>query len=109
MAKGMSRQEYPEDAYSRAKDFRLRFGPCSFSICGIYTNLVCILKLLALEYLGFSSICCDLYRSIFFIFVRINQGALDVRWFILIGYWLAMSLIPVPGYGAGAIDTAEEI
>ena len=36
-----------------------------------------------------------------------------VRWmlggFILIGYWLAMSLIPVPGCGTGAIDTAEEI
>jgi len=34
-----------------------------------------------------------------------------VRWIlgglILIGYWLAMSLIPVPGFGAGAIDTPE--
>jgi predicted acyltransferase len=34
-----------------------------------------------------------------------------VRWIlgglILIGYWLAMSFIPVPGYGAGAIDIPE--
>ena len=34
-----------------------------------------------------------------------------VRWIvsgvILIGYWLAISLIPVPGFGAGDIDAPE--
>lgn len=48
---------------------------------------------------------CYLVVSIFYIYMK-PRTMLWVFWGLLLGYWAAMVWIPVPGYGAGLIDSA---
>jgi predicted acyltransferase len=48
---------------------------------------------------------CYLIVSIFFVYMK-PKTMVWVFWSLLIGYWAAMAWIPVPGYGAGQIDSA---
>lgn len=48
---------------------------------------------------------CYLIVSIFFVYMK-PRTMVWVFWSLLLGYWAAMVWIPVPGYGAGLIDSA---
>lgn len=48
---------------------------------------------------------CYLVVSIFYVYMK-PRTMLWVFWGLLLGYWAAMAWIPVPGYGAGLIDSA---
>jgi predicted acyltransferase len=48
---------------------------------------------------------CYLIVSIFFVYMK-PKTMVWIFWSLLLGYWAAMVWIPVPGYGAGQIDSA---
>ncbi|MFP4228536.1 MAG: acyltransferase family protein [Salinivenus sp.] len=49
---------------------------------------------------------CYLAATLLFLYVRF-RWQLYVMGGLLLGYWAALTLVPVPGYGAGMLDTPE--
>jgi len=109
MAKGMGRQELiKKTAIRGAKIFGLGLALAAFPYVVFSPEFGLHPKIASLRIPGVLQRIAVIYLMAAFLFLYTST---KVRWIlgglILIGYWLAMSLIPVPGFGAGAIDTPE--
>ena len=107
--KGMSRQELIQKIVIRGvKIFGLGLALAAFPYVVFSPEFSLHPKIANLRIPGVLQRISVIYIMAAFLFLYTST---KVRWIvvglILIGYWLAMSLIPVPGFGAGAIDTAE--
>tara|TARA_B100000575_G_C23141954_1_gene664819 strand:+ start:1581 stop:2744 length:1164 start_codon:yes stop_codon:yes gene_type:complete len=108
-AKGMSRQELIQKTVIRgAKIFSLGLVLAAFPYVVFSPEFSLHPKIASLRIPGVLQRISVIYIMAAFLFLYTST---NVRWIvaglILIGYWLAMSLIPVPGFGAGAIDAPE--
>ena len=109
MAKGMGRQELiKKTAIRGVKIFGLGLALAAFPYVVFSPEFGLHPKIANLRIPGVLQRIAVIYLMAAFLFL---YASTRVRWIlgglILIGYWLAMSLIPVPGFGAGAIDTPE--
>lgn len=109
MAKGMGRQELIKKTAIRGiKIFGLGLALAAFPYVVFSPEFGLHPKIANLRIPGVLQRIAVIYLMAAFLFL---YASTRVRWIlgglILIGYWLAMSLIPVPGFGAGAIDTPE--
>lgn len=108
-AKGMSRQELIQKTAIRGvKIFGLGLVLAAFPYVVFSPEFSLHPKIESLRIPGVLQRISVIYIMAAFLFLYTSN---KVRWIvsgvILIGYWLAMSLIPVPGFGAGAIDAPE--
>ncbi len=108
-AKGMSRQELIQKTLIRGvKIFGLGLALSAFPYVVFSPEFSLHPKIANLRIPGVLQRISVIYIMAAFLFLYTST---KVRWIvaglILIGYWLAMSLIPVPGFGAGAIDAPE--
>ena len=108
-AKGMSRQELIQKTVIRGvKIFGLGLALAAFPYVVFSPEFSLHPKIANLRIPGVLQRISVIYIMAAFLFLYTST---KVRWIvvglILIGYWLAMSLIPVPGFGAGAIDAPE--
>lgn len=109
MAKGMGRQELIKKTAIRGiKIFGLGLALAAFPYVVFSPEFGLHPKIANLRIPGVLQRIAVIYLMAAFLFL---YASTRVRWIlgglILIGYWLAMSLIPVPGFGAGAIDTPD--
>ena len=109
MAKGMGREELiKKTAIRGVKIFGLGLALAAFPYVVFSPEFGLHPKIARLRIPGVLQRIAVIYLMAAFLFL---YASTRVRWIlgglILIGYWLAMSLIPVPGFGAGAIDTPE--
>ena len=109
MAKGMGREELiKKTAIRGVKIFGLGLALAAFPYVVFSPEFGLHPKIANLRIPGVLQRIAVIYLMAAFLFL---YASTRVRWIlgglILIGYWLAMSLIPVPGFGAGAIDTPE--
>ena len=107
--KGMSRQELIQKTVIRGvKIFGLGLALAAFPYVVFSPEFSLHPKIANLRIPGVLQRISVIYIMAAFLFLYTST---KVRWIvvglILIGYWLAMSLIPVPGFGAGAIDAPE--
>lgn len=107
--KGMSRQELIQKTVIRGvKIFGLGLALSAFPYVVFSPEFSLHPKIANLRIPGVLQRISVIYIMAAFLFLYTST---KVRWIvaglILIGYWLAMSLIPVPGFGAGAIDAPE--
>ena len=109
MSKGMGRQELIKKTTIRGlKIFGLGLALAAFPYVVFSPEFGLHPKIASLRIPGVLQRIAVIYIIAAFLFLYTSNR---VRWIlgglILIGYWLAMSFIPVPGYGAGAIDIPE--
>ena len=109
MAKGMSRQELIQKTLIRGlKIFGLGLALAAFPYVVFSPEFSLHPKIASLRIPGVLQRIAVIYIMASFLFL---YASTKVRWmlggFILIGYWLAMSLIPSTWLWRGAIDTAE--
>lgn len=107
--KGMSRKELIQKTVIRGvKIFGLGLALAAFPYVVFSPEFSLHPKIANLRIPGVLQRISVIYIMAAFLFLYTST---KVRWIvvglILIGYWLAMSLIPVPGFGAGAIDAPE--
>lgn len=108
-AKGMSRQELIQKTAIRGvKIFGLGLVLSAFPYVVFSPEFNLHPKIANLRIPGVLQRISVIYIMAAFLFLYTST---KVRWIvsgvILIGYWLAMNLVPVPGFGAGAIDAPE--
>ena len=109
MSKGMGRQELIKKTAIRGlKIFGLGLALAAFPYVVFSPEFGLHPKIASLRIPGVLQRIAVIYIVAAFLFLYTSNR---VRWIlgglILIGYWLAMIFIPVPGYGAGAIDIPE--
>lgn len=107
MAKGYSKQDLLKKTFIRAlKIFGLGIALTAFPYVVFSPDFGIHPKIYELRIPGVLQRIAIVYAIAAWMFLYLDKKKIwVVSGLILVGYWLAMTLIPVPGYGAGAIDS----